>query len=151
MFTVLFTSRIRIRKQKELDADLDPEIITVLCIWIRKTDNKCIKPEGWSIAAANNCLAGLLSWHLWRTRFPDSHLYLIISYYMYKLKLLLILTAPAPATATNQNIINRVWNVEIFTTWKQCCGSESGFVLDPFSGASWIWVRIPITDPHMQL
>ena len=33
----------------------------------------------------------------------------------------------------------------------QCCGS--GSVLDPYSGASWIRIRIPNTDPdpHMQI
>ena len=32
-----------------------------------------------------------------------------------------------------------------------CFGSVFRSFLDPFSGASWIRVRIPITDPHMQL
>ena len=31
----------------------------------------------------------------------------------------------------------------------QCCGS--GSVMDPYSGASWIRIRIRNTDPHMQI
>ena len=37
--------------------------------------------------------------------------------------------------------------------FQQCCGFGSGSVLDPYSGASWILVRIRNTDPdpHMQI
>ena len=34
-------------------------------------------------------------------------------------------------------------------TKKQCCGS--GSVLDPYSGASWIRIRIRNTDSHKQI
>ena len=35
----------------------------------------------------------------------------------------------------------------------QCCGSGYGSILDPYSGASWIRIRIRNTDPdpHMQI
>ena len=41
----------------------------------------------------------------------------------------------------------------MFLIRNQCCGSGSGSVLDPYSGASWIRICIRNTDldPHMQI
>ena len=58
-------------------------------------------------------------------------------------------TVHCPRRIARQGERERVMLLENnFTfTFKQCCGS--GSVLDPYSGALWIRIRIQNTDPHM--
>ena len=57
------------------------------------------------------------------------------------------------ATPSHASSKNKIWwrLMVALQTAEQCCGS--GSVLDPYSGACWIRIRIRNTDPdpHMQI